>query len=475
MAYLSIVISVVFIFGILTFFLVGRKPEFFWPALIALPIIFSGFMIAGRPVVDEYFLAAVIAGGFLAAWRGLVPRGDNKKLSFHWQVFLFAVVYFAIQSLRGAFVLEDIKILRWVGYFLLFGALFFLVRKWQFPQPGALLTAKITSIASVIYFGAYFLLGLGSECLVGIFRWVPQGTVWAGSSYAVFPVIFSFPAAVFLLNTNNRKVRWLGWFALFLSILTVGFYESRIGWLALFVMSIFTLLFLGIRRTLEVLPGLVIIFGFTLLFTLSALATPYWLDGNLLDEPYCHTLLRGEASLSEVSGRLFNADWYKVRSSIFWQGMSETVVFPISPRRSDLDRSLHIKAGFTVFSKNPSSLLFGAGTHSHRVLLRSPLEKLYQVELPEEKISSVVRTVGLSAILVDFGLVGLILILLNLFLVFKKLVAGGGWSTWRKASVFLAALILIPIWLIVSDIQDMVIYFLLLMPENLFILFLRDS
>ena len=472
---LAITIAVVAILGIITFFLVGRKPKFFWPFLIALPLIASGFMIAGRAVVDEYFLAAVIAGGFLAAGRSLVSSRTGEKNSLHVWVFLFTVVYFVLQSVRGAIALEDIKILRWVGYFVLFGALLFLVRRWRFPFPSAILTAKITGIASSVYFGAYFILGFVSECALGIFRWVPQGVLWAGSAYAVFPVIFSFPAAIFLLKTEDRKARRLGWLTLFLSVLTVGFYESRIGWLALFGMLLFVPLVLGFRRALRVAPGLLIVFGFTFLFTLSAIATPYWLDGQQFREPYCHTALTGKASLTDVRDRLFNAEWYKIRSNAFWDGISATAFFPIAPRVSDIDRMLHFKAGFLASSETPLRFLFGGGTHSHRSILWAPLQELYEVELPGVEISPVVRTIGLSAILVDFGLIGFALIILNLFFIMKAFLKGHPLLNGGRASILLVAIILVPLWLSVSDIQDMVIYFLLLMPENVFTLLMRDS
>ncbi len=463
MTQIVIAAAVVVILGIVAFFFIGRKPELFWLLLIALPIAAAGFMIAGRAVVDEYFLAAVVAGGFLAAKRGLVPARTAEKISPHFWIFLITVVYFVLQSIRGAIAFDDIKILRWVGYFLLFGILLMLIGRWRFPLPAASLAAKIGGVASSFYFGSYLLLGLFHECLKGVARWGFQGMIWAGSSSAIFPIIFSFPLAIYLLKSEDKNSRRLGWITLFTSVLSVGYYESRVGWLVIIVMILLIPLVLGFRRTLTVLPGLVAISGLALFWALGVFATSY-----------CHTFLTGQETLNEALERLFDAKRYVSGFIYFIKGIAETVIDPVTPRISDIDRALHLKAAFLTATETPLRFFFGSGTYSYRSLLYLPLQELYAAKLPGVEVSPTVRTVGLSAILVDFGFIGFALIILNLILVMKALVAGRRFFEWRRASIFLFPLFLIPFWLSVSDIQNVVIYFLLLMPENIFTLLGRN-
>jgi hypothetical protein len=195
----------------------------------------------------------------------------------------------------------------------------------------------------------------------------------------------------------------------------------------------------------------------------------FWFSQGPLATPYCNVVLSGNANPAEASSRLFDLNFYTRRLYLFLIGMITSAEAAIAPRHSDIDRHLHLRAALNTMVNDPVILLVGGGVYSHRITMRREIEKLYLESLPEVKVGRVLYTTGLSAMMVDMGLVGLVLFASNLALVLRALFRRID-ADWRYASLLALVLLGVPCWLAVSNIQDIVLYFWMLMPSSILVL-----
>lgn len=457
----SVYIISVLVLGIGPAYAVWKWPAFFWRSVLGVSILGAGIMIAGHAVIDEYLVGFLLLGGIAAAYMGRVSVRSSRPRSFHGWLFLLTTAYFAIESTRGMLVLHDPRMARWIMYYVMFGVLFLAAERWEFPLPSVRQTARTLGVASILYFGFYLGLGLFDECAFGISRWNRQGVLWAGSSYALFILAVSLPAAFYLLGEKGTLGRGreyaLGWLTLFASIAAIGYYDSRVGWLTLFGFLILAPIFFGLRKGFGVILGILGISGLIFLGSQSVLATPH-----------CRVIVRGEESFTETSKRLFDGEWYGQRAADFAEGMAATAITPVAPRVSDLDRTLHLRAGFRAMIETPMRFLFGEGVYTHKRLLYPYIRTMFAENLPGIEVNRQVRTMGLPALAVDVGFVGLALLFANLLCAMRACVSRWSLDGLRASSVLLGALALVSVWILVSNIQDMVIYFLLFMPYSPF-------
>lgn len=109
----------------------------------------------------------------------------------------------------------------------------------------------------------------------------------------------------------------------------------------------------------------------------------------------------------------------------------------------DQDRFLHLVTSWRVSLQDLPTFLFGYGFRESSFVLSDPLRKVYESELPHldfsQELGSVtnISTFGLGSIIVDFGLVGALLIL---FLLLRQVLdlpwmRDFGWSTLRLVSI----------------------------------------
>jgi hypothetical protein len=109
----------------------------------------------------------------------------------------------------------------------------------------------------------------------------------------------------------------------------------------------------------------------------------------------------------------------------------------------DQDRFLHLVTSWRVSLQDLPTFLFGYGFRESSFVLSEPLRELYESELPHldfsQELGSVtnISTFGLGSIIVDFGLVGALLISLLLLRQVLDLpwMRDFGWSTLRLMSI----------------------------------------
>jgi hypothetical protein len=419
----------ILIVGLALIGVVALRPKLFWPILIFVVVGTLGPKVQGYCLIDEYFTGCVLVGGLLAisvkavSLRGKPSNGLNY---LHLCLFSVMIIYMIVESIWGLFLWEDLRLIRWVIYYAMLGIIAFVTFKGDFPVPNARKTALIVSWSALLYFIAYLGQGFYAETFRGISRFATQGLEWAGSAGAVFPLVIAMPAAIFLLKDSVRYRRWLGLALILVSILVAYYYDSRVSYLVITAFLVFSPIVLGFRR---VAPFLFLFLG-------------------ILGYIYC---------FGDWGGFINEVQTYASR-------FFETVAAFWSPRVSDIGRSLHMQVGFVAVGASLATWLFGYGIHSHRFVIGPYLQELYS-EIPgvSVKLGNIVRTEAFTALLVDTGFIGMLLLAANfLFTAFRLFVQKS-----PMRIILLLSLVITFLWMFVSDLQDHVLFYLMIMPSGL--------
>ena len=139
---------------------------------------------------------------------------------------------------------------------------------------------------------------------------------------------------------------------------------------------------------------------------------------------------------------------------------------------NDLDRYAAWYGALTTIKANWLTLFWGYGVHSSHFVMRPYLQKLYTEYLPGVAASENIRTTGVATILVDLGLIGIFLLIINFILTALKIISHIGFEFKITA---LLILFLFFLWIFISNIQDIVLFYLLIMPSGLLIQFAKTQ
>ena len=401
--------------GLVVAGVVAVKPKLFWPMLIFVVVGTAGLTVPGYvALIDEYLTGCVLIGGLLAiSVRGVSLRGAPRDdLSYlHMLIFSLMIIYMIVESVRGLLLWEDLRLSRWVVYYAMLGMLSFIISRGNFPVPNVKRMSLIILWSALLYFIAYLAHGFYTEEVRGISRFALtiQGNEWSGSAYAVFPLVVAIPAAIFLLKDSARSQRWLGWAVIIVVLIAGFFYDCRSAWIGVMAFLIVSPTVLRFRQTglwLLILAGLAFfVFGYSTGFF------QHLVQSALLRDV-------GEA------GRL-----------------------------------MMFQAAVNAVSANWIALFFGCGIHSHHFVIGQYLEAIGYGLLP-----SYVRVSGFAGLLIDIGLVGMLLLFMNFLFTALKVLAP------KKSPgrvVLLLALLLAFVWPLIGKIDDIVLFYLMIMPSGL--------
>lgn len=319
------------------------------------------------------------------------------------------------------------------------GILSFVISSGDFPIPDKRKIALVVAWSALLYFIAYLAQGFYAEVVCGISRFDTQGASWSGSAYAVFPMVIAIPAALYLLRYKSRNRCWLAVAVIITSLIVALYYDSRTSFLVILAYLAVSPIVLGYSRT-------------ALFLAVSS-----------------------AVCLAVLGWFYFYGDWGKFVGQIqgYVNMLSETVAAIWSPRFSDVGRFVHDQAGFMAIGKNLSTALFGYGVNSHKFVIGPYLEMLYRAKLPGITIpvGNLVRTTGFTALLVDTGYIGILLLALNFAFTACEIMIQ---KTRIRIAMFLALTIAF-LWLFVSNIQDIVLLYLMIMPFGLLLQLSRSG
>lgn len=416
--------------------LVAAKPRIFWEALIFFAVFSAGFMIRHFNFIDEYFVGCILFGGLLAIFMRAVklkkkPERNIWEFLHKWLFFLFTI-YMATQSLRGMFFLGGIMKIRWFIFFAMLFWVSFLITKKNFLMPRPQKICLVILLGSLGYLIIYLLHGISARIMRGVSWQAVQLTEWSTPAYALFLIVITIPCALFFIRENRRSYRRLGWLCLIISFVAAFFYSSRIAILVILGFCFIFFVKFGIRRVALLLFTLLIIFNF------------FFPQGKI-------NVFFGELP------RL-------VRGIILWD---ESAV--------DIDRKMHLQVSFASISSNWKNFLFGYGFRTHGLFITPHLKNAYikrGLRDTAAKLKPDQSTEGFTALLVDTGIIGLLLLLANFALVSREILV---YKKNRYRFTILASLIFAFLWLPVINLLDIMLFYFLIMPNGLLIQLNRYS
>lgn len=424
------------IIGIILMGIVATKPKYFWSILIVVSVGTVGMMVGGRyTFLDEYLIGCILFGGLLAISMGALTFRKSRENTWdhlHKWIFLLMIIYMIVQSLRGLIVLESLGKIRWIVYYGMLGIIMFMISNKGFPVPSNREISLIVSSTTLGYLIFYIVYGLFSEIVNGISRWDLQCTEWGSTAYSLFPLVIAIPAAIFLLKDRNRVYQRVGLATLIIAALAAFYYDSRVSWLVIFGFLFIYLFKLGIRKVI------LIIFSFLIIFSL------YFGISDRVE------LVKGISS--------FFGELSRTAQSIRFRDVSA---------KTDIFREAHLYAGFISITENWKTLLFGHGFRVHGFVISPHLRRVYtQYNLSQfaAMVEDAVSTEGFTALLVDTGVVGIMLLVINFLFVARKIFVQ---KRNPNRNLLLLSLIFAFLWLSVINMVDIMLFYFLIMPNGL--------
>lgn len=419
--------------GLFALIKTALKPKWFWPILIIISVGTGGIIIKSFGFLDEYLLACLLAGGLLAVSFGgtrLRQTPVNKWQQLHQLFFAAMIIYMIFQSARGLIAMQSLRKIRWVVYFSLLGINAFLISKRGFPIPCKRKLASIITLTGLGYFVLYFIVGLIYEILLKGCKWNLQNVYWGGTTYAFFPLVIIIPAVLFLTKDKAIIYRWVSWLTLLMAATAAFYYESRASWLVILAFFVIALPVIGWRQLLIL----------TLIFLLAFWAFMVWAAPQWFN-------------LKSFSKILFQS------TKFFWQ----------PAQAYDVGRIIHLKIIPHIITTNWQTFLFGRGFRMSGPLIGPNLAKFYLKYGEVEKAAAVANyqaTIGLSSLVIETGLVGLLLLLTNFFFVGRYIYLAKE-NPYRH--VLLLSLMITFSWLLITNVLDIVLFYLMIMPSGLLI------
>lgn len=391
-------------------------------------------MVLENTYVDEFLVGCLLFGIFLAIMVGpgtsrKIPATTLGRLS-EW-VFILMVVYMLVESLRGLLILGGLQKIRWIVYYFTIGALSFIISLNNFPIPSGRKIALIVSGSTLAYLVIYIGHGLISELIFGVNRYNLQLIYWGTSAYALFPVAVGVPSALLLFKDKNPFLKLTGWCTLLIAAFAAFYYDSRVCLLAIFAFLIAFISSLSFRK----------LFSFSLAFIfVLILGTSFFLPSYYRDF----------------------ANWKRD-----FGGFTKTIY---NPRKSnvDMDRLFLLQSTFQSIGESWETCLFGYGFRSYGFIIAPKMRELYSQYSPEmaKKVKEDVGAETFTALVVDTGIVGLFLLVINFLLIGLRILFQKGNS---NRIMLLSSLLIISFWSLVIYYLDVVLFYFAIMPSGLLI------
>lgn len=362
----------------------------------------------------------------------------------HRIIWFTLVIYLVVETLRSWNLCLDypVQMLRWLLIFAILIPLYFVLKNESSNQYKHLFLFIVC--CSIAYSLIYLAQGMILE-FNGINRYDTQGTLVAGSSYAVFPFVAVIPSVIGLFYAYNAKIKALGVICIVLMVAIAFYYDSRVLTLLLLF---FTIIVWFIVPKIDALIFTVAVLGTWLLLALyvSVLRS---VDG---------TILPNETSVI-IFGSNFDITVFKAYGNM----VSESTQIIANTRATDGDRIAHIIAPVNTVMVNPLTALFGYGTYQHHSVLTPYLQAVSDARGLNAIIPSFTRTTGFGAFLIDYGFVGL-------FLLGGNVVCSGLSILTQRTRFSIILFIAMGIgmaWLLISNILDNLLFWMLIIPYGI--------
>ena len=425
--------------------MVFKNPDNFIKLFLASIIIGPGIKVAGYPLVDEYWVLMLLFGLFMRKMlltNIVVERTERKRLSSHEIAFIFLTLYFLFQSFRGGFWLEDLRMLRWIIFFMIVGISFFVVSNYSQSINPEYVT-KIVIYSVTIFFLLYFLSGYFYELITGMSKFDLQGIFVSGSSTATFPVVIYLIAL--LLFYQEKKGAGINLFIILSFIIvswTVVYYDSRSGIFSILIILALNFLFQLPRVKKKGKTQVLLIILFFVIYQ-------FW-----------------SVNFSGTNRSVLSFMPVDVEFNII---VPEVIHYEEAP-----GRILVIRTAFNFVTEKISTTFFGYGWYMTRYEIIESIRKMRKeqsmtkLNLSKEKPY---QPSGVVALLVDTGFVGVFLFLINLLYGFFAILKTSNSNKYVISIAYLSVVL----WSFVGAITPLLLFYFWVMPNNPILLMLEEN
>ena len=356
---------------ILVFIFTLKKPNLTLYLMTGISLLTTSLIVGGSyPAFDEILVFGVALALFVNQIKVTVQQNTKVTGIFNKKAEIVFILFLLLNSLFHSAIDFEISNLRFV---LLFGCLLLVVVfSAQIPQETRTLSVitlfciKANLYAWVLYWILLKFLGVD---------WATeQAKTWAGTSYAALVPAVGLLLLFLIENENSRKIPSRSYHLyFFVSVVASVLYDSRVMSFAVYIVA------------------------FYLVFRIRSIRATVLLFVVLVIGQFIGNILVGNSPFEANPFGKFNS-------------LSESIQFINNPRVSDLDRSQQINCSFSLVVQKSSweNMIFGYGQNAHKHVMRKCL-------LPENDVSvekKLIRPVGFAAFIVDFGLLGLLLLMI---------------------------------------------------------------
>lgn len=431
---------------------IASTPRMFWSALTVIAVLTAGIYVLRFPILDEWLAGAIVVGGLIAAAKGRVPR---RKIQVHreWVVlFMVLSAYMLLESLIGVFVHGNLKSARFSMTFGIVFALGYLLARYDFPRPTSHQVTLLVAWTSLSYYLLYVVHG--AVFFSSVHTTILEGIGFAGSGYQTATGMVAAPTALILIGRERGGRRLLGCALLILSLLISALSDSRAGMLAVVGAMAVTPFAIGMVRSFTIAAlGIVA----SIVIGTIAFERPEW----LLDI--------GEAMISALDV----------------QGGSSTYEYfgrTVTAAKGDAGRFLYVRGAVETLVQNPLLALTGAGTYGYFPVAGPYYERVADAQGVNTAIVNYGSSLGgivepprppaMGALIAETGMIGTVLHLLCAIAAVSTIVFRRSRS--NRLKLFLGPNILVAstvslalAWTYFGEIQDMILFYLLIMPFGL--------
>ena len=428
-----VVYSFYLIFGFYLFLNIFKRQKKFLELSVISIIFGSGPMIFGYPLLDEYLIIMLLAAVYIKSSiknnTSIININNRSDLKFHNFMFYLLIICFLINSFRGMLVLDDLRMIRWILFFIILGFLSYIFCNFRYLVNQKYLI-KVVFYTTNFYFVVYFLHGLFFEIFLDLSKHDIQGNVWIGTSTAALPLIlYGISLIFFWENYKGKKILFNIMLSLALVFSCSIFFSSRVSIIILSFIAFYTFLILLKNKKIFIfLIPLMMTSVFLIIFSNNQLK-------NDIKKYLPYDFKNNQISMPEK--------------------------FNLKSKTGDLDRIIEPKAAILTINNELDKLLFGHGWYVARIVMLDILNDLRsEVDLSEIK-GKIHQPSAISAILVDTGIIGLLLFIINLFLCLVKIIKQS------NHKIFVSIMLLfLPLLFFVGNITPLLLTFILIMPNN---------
>lgn len=498
-AYISLEyhIIIALILSFLSAYILRKDLNNFIPVILFINIFGNGPQVLGYYFYDEFLtmIACAFYLFFNIKYHGLFSLIKSIKKIPKSNVLLILIfsAFMTIQSIRGILINDDIRIFRWVLFYLGLVPLYFsiLICISNFNFRNAQLFNKI-----LIVFLSYMVLNL----FIGIYfeynfenKFTSQEYFWAGTSYAFYPILIGLIATYSCFQKDG------GWKSLFFGLFIFGFlvfmgmyFDSR-------MIQISTLIFAGsFVLTKQYRTTIILILIYAIVVATDIFYKNTWTKSTLsyveeesplisyveeeapllIQETGIDSSLETKKQLIEKNLIIEKDDIVEDLKIYLTHNILSSFTSIVNPNTSDLTRSLQLQATLKILRDEILVIkLFGSGIYTHRYKLVSLMHENYDSNF--EKIKTfeeasqlaesrsdlaneftIFRTNSLNAILIDVGIIGLFLTV-AIFVVSILYLLRTSLVNKYQASIFI---IISFFWMFFSNVSDIYLLYIFLVP-----------